>query len=176
MKKATVLSTVLAGMVLSFQSCLNKEERYQCPSNRKNHMTLTIEGTYLTPDDYTTGGVLSIFEGDSSQSTFVEMNIINNKKSYSLFLKMDSLSGAGIDYTAASVLEAHIAIENDKFPLVLSKVHFTDLAGFVPSNFENLFYYGIGIGTIEGKFLRPGASDSSSVSGTFCYDDEPAKK
>lgn len=178
MKKAAVLGMVLAGMVLVFQSCLDKEERYQCPTNRKNYMTLTVDGTYMTPDDYTTGGVLSIIENDSIHRTFVEMSFINSGKSYTLFMKMDTLSGTGVDYATATggVRESHIVIDNDKFPLVVSKAHFTDLSGFVPSNFDNLYYYGIGKGTVEGKFLRSGASDSSTFSGTFCYDDEPDKK
>lgn len=178
MKKAAVLGMVLAGMVLVFQSCLDKEERYQCPTNRKNYMTLTVDGTYMTPDDYTTGAVLSIIESDSVHRTFLEMSIINGGKSYTLFMKMDSLSGTGVDYATATggVREAHIVIEDNKFPLVVSKANFTELADFVPSNYENLFYYGIGKGSVEGKFLRPGESDSSTLSGTFCYDDTPDKK
>lgn len=178
MKKTAVLSTVLAGLILVFQSCLSKEERYRCPTNRKNYMTLTVDGNYMTPDNYTTGGVLSIIESDSSSSTFVEMNIINSNKSYTLFVKMDSLSGTGIDYYAGDggVREAHIAIDDEKFPLVISKIHYTELAGFEPSNFANLFYYGIAMGKFEGKFLKTGSGDSTSVSGTFCYDDVPEKK
>jgi hypothetical protein len=159
--KRTRLLLVGALFILAvfFESCLGKEDRYQCNGNRKNALSLVIDEKSLPNDSYTSGAVLSILEGDTLESTFLEMNIMSEGTPYILFIKLDTLGEPNIDYNQDNIIDAYLGVNDDKFPMSLSKIRFSDLNDFVPSNFGNLFYYGIAQGTFEGKFLKTNAID-----------------
>lgn len=175
MKKVNYV-TVLLSIVVLFQSCLGKEELYQCPTNVKAHLSFEMDGADITPDDYTSGAVLIIEETDSTASTLVDMNLVNNGTAYAVQIMMDTISATGVVYTGADVKSAEMSIGNDIMDVVISKIQFTNLEESVPSNYYNLFYYGLGKGSFEGKILKPGAVDSTTVTGIFCYDDTPIEK
>lgn len=174
MKK--ILSLIgIGSVVFLFSSCLKDEGVYNCPLNKRTYLSMNIDGTNITPDDYASGAVVYMNEGDTAARTVVEMSLFKGDQPYVLFIQMDSTVFEGITFNNDSVKSAYVSLENVKSMMHIDNVHFSELNGSVPSNYENLFYYENAKGTFSGKILKPGSTDSSVVTGTFCYDDSPSK-
>lgn len=173
--KLSIIGGLLA-IITSFSSCLKETGNYTCPNNSRTHLTMDIDGKTISPDDYATGAVVYVHLGDSAITTMVEMALYNDKTPYSLMIQMDTTVFEGYTFSKDSVLTSYLSINGEKNPIVIDEIKFTQLDGSVPSNFSNLFFYDNGRGSFKGKILLNGSQDSSTITGTFCYDESIEKK
>lgn len=174
-KKSFVWFCLITLSIIS-TGCLKEGDQYTCSMNKRTGLTFKIDGQDITPDDYASGAVVFMEEGDSVNNTVIEMSLMKNNISYLIFVQTDTIAFEGTDLLRDSIKSAYISIDGNKYNINMDKLHFTELSGSTPSNYTNLFYYEIARGSFSGKFLKDGQVDSSDITGTFCYDDAPEKK